>query len=213
MIEIIAHRGYWKSKKESNTIEAFEKAFSINISIETDIRDYEKKLVIAHDLPNVDSSNLELVFSRYNKYSCSGTLAINIKSCGLASTLRAILKQFNITNYFVFDMAVPDIINYIKEDLNFYTRQSEYELHPSFYEQAKGVWLDSFNKIWYDEVIINSHLLNNKRIAFVSPELHNRDHIELWEFIKRNKFHLSNKLILCTDLVDQAIKYFYEDKN
>jgi len=56
-----------------------------------------------------------------------------------------LLAAYKITNYFVFDMAVPDGIIYARLNMTTYTRQSEYESVPPFYELAEGVWLDEFN--------------------------------------------------------------------
>ena len=38
-MRILAHRGFWNSKEERNSIVAFEKAFQNGFGIETDIRD------------------------------------------------------------------------------------------------------------------------------------------------------------------------------
>ena len=51
-MEIISHRGYWKSVKEKNTEIAFSRSFALNYGTETDLRDCLGKLVISHDMPN-----------------------------------------------------------------------------------------------------------------------------------------------------------------
>ena len=34
-------------------------------------------------------------------------------------------------------------------------------------EEIKGVWLDSFESIWYDKDLILNHTLNNKKVCIV----------------------------------------------
>ena len=99
-------------------------------------------------------------------------------------------------------MAVPDIIGYIQEDLNFFTRQSEYENNPSFYDQANGVWLDEFKGHWINEEVIMEHINNGKKVVIVSPELHGRKYLQEWQnykqIIKNNNLD-DNDLMICTD--------------
>jgi hypothetical protein len=57
---------------------------------------------------------------------------------GYRSSCVKALETYNITNYFLFDMSVPDALVYIRQGgFNVYTRQSEYEKEPSFYSEAK----------------------------------------------------------------------------
>ena len=39
MIEILAHRGFWREKKEQNSLASLAKAFEMGFGIETDLRD------------------------------------------------------------------------------------------------------------------------------------------------------------------------------
>ncbi|EOW0926690.1 hypothetical protein ACN2DH_001486 [Campylobacter upsaliensis] len=39
MIEILAHRGFWREKNEQNTLASLAKAFDMGFGIETDLRD------------------------------------------------------------------------------------------------------------------------------------------------------------------------------
>ena len=47
IINIISHRGFWKEKKEQNTLESFKKAFQSGFGVETDIRDSQNELVVS----------------------------------------------------------------------------------------------------------------------------------------------------------------------
>ncbi|WP_232086808.1 PI-PLC domain-containing protein [Helicobacter winghamensis] len=119
------------------------------------------------------------------------------------------LEKYNIQNYFVFDMSIPDALGYIKLGFNLFTRQSEYEKNPSFYNEAKGVWLDEFHSHWINEQIIKEHLNNNKQICIVSPDLHKRDYQKEWQEYKEIEVKLNGaNLMLCTDKVIEARRFF-----
>ena len=105
-------------------------------------------------------------------------------------------------------MSVPDTIGYIKNNIRFFSRQSEFEPKPIFYKECAGVWLDCFNSIWYNSRLIKEHIKNNKTVAIVSTDLHKRDPDQLWEFLRRTKIHYSDKVILCTDIPEKATNYF-----
>lgn len=45
-------------KNEQNKLVAFKRAINFGFGIETDIRDFNGKLVISHDLPNINSIKL-----------------------------------------------------------------------------------------------------------------------------------------------------------
>lgn len=208
-MEIISHRGYWKSIEEKNSKEAFERSFELGFGTETDIRDYKGELVISHDIADSTCMKLEAFLKLYIKYTNPNlTLALNVKSDGLQTKLFEQLKAFGIKNYFVFDMSIPDTIGYLNNRLPFFSRQSEYEKNPIFYENCSGIWLDIFEGNWYDEEIVLGHLNNHKKVAIVSSELHKRSANELWTFIKSNELHTKDNIILCTDIPEEAKQYF-----
>ncbi len=211
-MQIISHRGYWKIEKEKNTNVAFERSFSLNFGTETDLRDYTGNLVISHDIANSNCIIADEFFSIYKQYTQSLTLALNIKADGLQDELFKLLELYNIHNYFVFDMAIPDTIGYIKKGIRFYSRQSEYELHPAFYDDCSGIWLDAFHNTWYSNKLIEEHLDKNKQVAIVSPELHKRDHLELWKQLKKNSLHHADDVLLCTDIPEEAQLFFNDVK-
>jgi len=205
---IISHRGYWQQVHEKNGIAAFERSFSLGFGAETDLRDHREQVVISHDMAGESSMSLDELFSIFNRYDTALPLALNIKADGLQQKLKAALQQFDIKNYFVFDMSVPDTIGYMDAGINFFSRQSEYEPQPAFYSQCKGIWLDSFKDIWYTNDLIRDHLDRDKQVAVVSPELHKRNHLSLWHQLKENKLYRSDNLVLCTDIPEQAAGFF-----
>lgn len=208
---ILSHRGYWVEESEKNHPIAFERSFSLGFGTETDIRDYKGELVISHDIADVNSISVKDFFEIYNKYDTSLPLALNIKADGLHVKLRDLLKKHNITNYFVFDMSVPDGLGYLKNDLNVFTRQSEYETEPSYYNSAIGIWLDEFHGHWITKTIIETHIKNKKQICIVSPDLHKRSYMSEWMHYKEMEKELGiNNLMLCTDFPEEAKEFFSE---
>ncbi|MGL9773852.1 MAG: hypothetical protein ACR5LG_07815 [Sodalis sp. (in: enterobacteria)] len=108
-------------------------------------------------------------------------------------------------------MSIPDLIAYKNEGLTFFVRFSEYEPESGLLEEAAGVWLDGFKETIVDKELISSFLHRNKKVCLVSPELHAREHLAVWEKIKRmpNSIVSSNNFLLCTDLPDDATRFFY----
>lgn len=209
---ILAHRGYWRKLSERNTEEALKKAFSKGYGIESDIRDYDGKLVISHDLANKNCMPAEELFKELAKYNNKLCFAINIKADGLGEELLKLLKGNNITNYFCFDMSVPQMIYYCENNFNVFARQSEYESEPlPLYKESQGVWVDAFyNDIWVTEELISKHIKNGKKICLVSPELHSQPHLNFWKKLK--SFNLDySKVILCTDVPDEANEFFNKE--
>ena len=207
-MRIISHRGYWRTPSEKNTINAFQRSFDLGFGTETDIRDLAGEIVISHDLPNVDEIRLEKFLALVNSYenAHSLTLALNIKSDGLLMPLKATLAEYKNLDIFVFDMSVPDSRPYLNSDLTTFMRMSEVEKTVAWLDQADGIWLDGFSSIWYDWNVLQKLLNNGKKICVVSPELHGRDHTELWSLL--TSFNQNQSLILCTDLPEAAASFF-----
>lgn len=206
---VLSHRGFWLNQAEKNSLVAFERSFSLGIGVETDIRDWDGRLVISHDLPNCDSIPFENFISLYLQYPLRPILALNIKADGLQNELEGILNKFDVKNYFLFDMAVPDGLLYIKRGLNTFTRHSEYEPVPPYYAMAQGVWLDEFESHWLTDETIKKHLSMGKAICIVSPELHNRPFEKEWAHYRELEKEIgTDRLILCTDLPERAKEFF-----
>lgn len=207
MMKIIAHRGMWLKPEEKNTIPAFERALQNGFGIETDFRDFNGELVISHDPAGLGSIKAQSFFDLCSHYPSVGPHAINIKSDGLQRLLNPYLAKWPIQDYFVFDMSVPDSLEYVKSKINTFTRVSEYEAYQDFDGKATGVWLDGFKSEWYRVEEIIYYLTLGKSVAIVSSELHGRDHQSLWAIIK-SLYTKDMPLMLCTDLPLKARKYF-----
>ncbi|MGH2328079.1 hypothetical protein ACRCD5_07155 [Campylobacter taeniopygiae] len=207
---ILSHRGLWYHHHEKNTFEAFKKSFSADFGIETDLRDYKEEISVSHDMANENCLALEELFSLYVKNCKNLPLALNIKADGLQLMLKKLLDKYKISNYFVFDMSVPDALTYIDLNFNVFTRQSEYEINPSFYDKACGVWMDEFYSHWIDENTLKKHLDNNKLVCIVSPELHKRDYQKEWQEYKNmdKKYGFVDRVMICTDYPEKAKEFF-----
>jgi hypothetical protein len=212
-MNIIAHRGLWNQISPQNSLQSFSMALDMNFGIELDIRDNQGQIVIAHDALLVDRQTPLCEFlSLYNSKSSNQFLAFNIKSSGLAESLSEIISLHTIQNYAFFDMATPDLLDYIKYDLKVLCRFSEYEqLNEHILKLSNGIWVDTFTDHTssvkhIDEILRNLSLLR-KIICLVSPELHGHKHIETWELYKQ-KLKGYNNLYLCTDYPDEARSFF-----
>lgn len=210
-MKIISHRGYWKDLEEKNQFIAFERSFKLGFGTETDIRDYQGELVISHDIADKSSLKLEILFELYHKINPTLPLALNVKADGLQCKLKELLNKYEINNYFLFDMSIPECLQYVRQGFNIYTRQSEYEINPSFFNEANGIWLDEFHGHWINKEIIQ-HYNISKKICIVSPDLHKRDYYETWNDYKLIEKELNtDKIAICTDYPEEA-KIFFENK-
>ena len=206
---VLSHRGYWKKTHEKNLPIAFERSFSLGFGTETDIRDYKGELVISHDIADEKCISVKEMFEIYNKYDDTLPLALNIKADGLQVKLKELLEEHKITNYFVFDMSVPDGLGYIKQSLKAFTRESEYEKIPSFYDESCGIWLDEFQGHWITKEVLEKHIKNNKQICIVSPDLHKREYKKEWQHYKTIEKELGiNNMMICTDFPEIAKEFF-----
>ncbi|MCA5972265.1 MULTISPECIES: phosphodiesterase [Pseudomonas] len=203
-MQIISHRGYWLQKPERNLPEAFHRSFDLGFGTETDVRDVAGQLVISHDMPAGGELTLNGLLDIMAGRNLP--LAINVKADGLAQALAATFARYGHTNWFTFDMAVPDMRSYLNANLTTYTRLSDVEPSPAWLEQAAGVWLDGFEGEWFSNQVIGDLLSLGKRICVVSPELHGRGHDALWQQLL--EFRSQDRLTLCTDFPADAATFF-----
>ena len=204
-MQVISHRGYWKTANEKNTHAAFSRSFGLGYGTETDVRDLNGQLVISHDMPTHPVMTLSEYLADLRSFDHHGGLiqALNIKADGLAKELAIKMKNC-IQPWFVFDMSVPDMIQHIRAGNPTFARMSEYEDFPvKLQNQIKGIWLDAFHSTWYSVDVIESMLKNGLQVCVVSPELHGRaDHEDLWRSLRSVSTY--DGLILCTDLPESA---------
>ncbi|MDC4226495.1 MAG: hypothetical protein MPW15_20170 [Candidatus Manganitrophus sp.] len=133
---------------------------------------------------------------------------MNVKADGLHERLDQMLQAHGVDNYFVFDMALPDTFGYLKKRMPFAVRLSEYEDGKHLLKYTNTVWLDAFEREWYSIADISALLNSGKRVCVVSPELHRRSHVQLWERLASVPAGLAKNLYMCTDLFEQAQEAF-----
>lgn len=201
---ILSHRGYWIDPREKNTEEAFRRSFDLGFGTETDIRDCLGALVVAHDMPIGSETTLEKFLSVLDNRELP--LALNVKADGLVSEIKRVLDAASVRNYFVFDMSIPDMIQYLETGLPVFTRLSEYEREASCYSLCAGVWLDSFRGTWFDERLVKGLLDDGKQVCVVSPELQGRDPVGTWEMLRGLADR--SEIMICTDFPERAREFF-----
>lgn len=208
-MRILSHRGYWKTAVEKNSPVALERSFSCGFGTETDIRDCLGELVISHDPPHQGALRAAELFELHRRLGPSLPLALNIKADGLQAMLLDLLTTYDVQDFFVFDMAIPDAAGYLRHGIRFFTRQSEWEPDPPCYAAAAGVWLDAFQSEWYDTDTIVRHLDHGKQVCVVSPDLHGREHRGLWDRLAASSIAKHPDLMLCTDFPEDARDAFH----
>lgn len=209
---ILAHRGLFFNEQEKNSAKALERALNEGFGIETDLRDLNGEVVIAHDPPksNTRPPSFEWLLRTINSSISSGRIALNIKSDGLAPLIEALIQssKVNSRHIFTFDMSVPDTVYYLKSTIPFYSRASERELCPVFQEEATGIWVDSFDGSCQQVKLAKDFIAKGMRVTIVSPELHGRDHESVWDEILDSRICFSPLFEICTDYPMEADKKF-----
>jgi len=108
-------------------------------------------------------------------------------------------------------MSVPDGLGYLKQNIKAFTRESEYEKLPSFYDESCGIWLDEFQGHWITKEVIEKHVKNGKQICIVSPDLHKREYKKEWQHYKEIEKQLGiTNLMMCTDYPEMAKEFLDE---
>lgn len=212
---ILSHRGYWTLEKEKNTILAVERAIENGYGLEIDVRDYCGELIISHDVPK---SNEVFSFDKFlnilKKYSNNSRIALNIKSDGLQGLLTSALpalKQLN-SQFYVFDMSFPETFRFYNANISLYTRVSEYENNTQILKMGHGVWVDNFSGDFNQIEVSLKFIKQKKRVAFVSPELHGRDHIPVWSMLKERGLHKYENFEICTDYPADCKNFFGDER-
>jgi hypothetical protein len=208
-MRILSHRGYWKTSSEKNTGPAFTRSFQLGFGTETDIRDLNGELVVSHDPPVGQPLRLAEFVELYKGSGDGLPLALNIKADGLQTDLKKAFDRFEVRDYFVFDMSIPDTLQYLSVDVPVYTRESEHERQPAFYHAAAGIWMDCFDGEWMTAADIRRRLNDGKKVCLVSPELHRRPYQTLWDNLRDWGLHRDDSLMICTDYPEQAREFFH----
>jgi hypothetical protein len=202
-MKIISHRGYWKVPAEKNTVEAFRRSFDLGFGTETDFRDLAGKLVVSHDPPTGGEMSADALFDLMRDRSLP--MALNIKADGNAAAMRDAALRAGLSDWFVFDMSVPDTLMHLKLGNPVFGRLSELEPDGPLVRRCPGIWLDAFEGRWFGTDLIEALLARGQRVCLVSPELHKRAHLDFWSMLK--PLASREGLILCTDLPENAASF------
>ncbi len=205
---ILAHRGLWSHEEQQNTKLSITNALRSGFGVETDLRDHLGTVVVSHDpvKKGVSPLSFEEVLAEYHSKKYSGLLALNIKSDGLAPAVAKLLGHYELTNYFVFDMSIPDTMSYAKEDVRFALRVSDYEPQHDLHKSACCIWLDSFSASYDRKLAGIASLMKLNDVYIVSPELHNRPFTNVWKQLRAAD--IGSEVGLCTDHSAQAAEFF-----
>lgn len=200
------------TESEKNTQVALRRALDEGFGIETDLRDFDGRVIISHDPPLASPlpTSLQWLLKQIVSVSSACRIGLNIKSDGLSAMIESELKAAEIDSnqFFVFDMSVPDSLSYLKGALPIYSRISDYEPVPTFPDKSKGVWIDNFSGSFQQVKCAKDFINQGVRVAIVSPELHHRNRENVWNEIQTAELHLSPLFELCTDFPVEAAKRF-----
>ena len=207
-MNIIAHRGQWDKPEHKNTMPAFEKAIKNGYGIETDVREYNGKLVLSHDIADSSSVSCSKLFEYYTKNESNAYLALNVKEDGIQRIIQGLLCEYAIKNYFFFDMSVPEMVVYREMGIPFFTRRSDIEHELVLYSDAAGVWVDAFYDDWDMISAIAKHLEDRKMVSLISPEIHKKNEKKIWEELRSSGIADRTGFFLCTDYPQKAEEFF-----
>lgn len=208
-MKILSHRGLWRAASEKNTSEAFIRSFDAGFGTETDFRDLDGQLVIAHDPPRAGAMSAETFFALHEARDPGLPLALNVKADGLQGMIADLLPRFAVPDAFVFDMSIPDMLSWFKVGVPVFTRHSDVEPEPLLAERCAGIWLDGFRSDWWDMDTIGRHLDAGLRVCIVSPDLHGRSYLPVWDRLAEAADRIgTDDIMLCTDFPQAAKEHF-----
>ena len=189
---IFAHRGFWDSKVPQNSRESFVNASTLGFSIETDLRSVGSEIVVSHDSPLKESTlNAESIFDFNSRF------ALNIKSDGIAEYFLNKREWLGETKSFFFDGSIPELYKYKNAGLPVALRLSEIEKELPWV--CETIWLDSFNSDWWIEGNQLSALSEKYFVIVVSPELHGREYLKVWDKTMESILKGNHNIGICTD--------------
>jgi glycerophosphoryl diester phosphodiesterase len=198
-MHIYAHRGLWQGTHSlQNTAVAIEDAFESGFGVEIDLWKILDRICVTHD---GESSEFEFskfleIWSRHSHLP----VAFNVKTDGIANQLSRRNYRFEKPSFF-FDMSFPELVKFKKENLPLGLRISELEPVDTRIKAEEIFWLDSFYSDWWIQEFAAVESIFDKSVI-VSPELHNRDHLGVWNFLKEQK-----PFGICTDFPIELLEF------
>lgn len=123
--------------------------------------------------------------------------ALNLKCDGLSAEIGTHLDLLLKKGSFVFDGSIPEMLRYRRESIPLALRLSEFERDLAW--DSDTLWLDSFESDWWLEDPQFLLEMHDKTIVIVSPEIHGRDPVKVWNFLAENWKNTKVKFAICTD--------------
>lgn len=174
--------------------------------METDIRNIAEAIIIGHDIVDNKCTFTDFL-QAYSSFEFSAnnpsSLLLNIKADGLAASIANLLDEFQVQQYFCFDMSVPESLSYEKHSLNHLVRFSEYEDNAMLVRSLnpRGIWVDSFHGRLYNIETLIHFIDVAPNFFIVSPELHKRPITDDYlEWLERLYGKIGVCLNVCTDV-------------
>lgn len=171
--------------------------------------------MVEHDLPDESALPISAFFDCFKEHRQAGKLALNIKGDGLASVLKEKLDELQITEYFCFDMSVPDTLQYLASKVTFYCRCSDLEPFVPLSRDRAGIWFDALMEGNADIEQAIEALKRGEESCLVSPELHGRPYVSVWKDwknrLEKETENILTDLAVCTDFPDDFDAFFNGD--
>ncbi len=180
-----------------------------NFGTEIDIRTLNNKLILNHE-----PFKKAVLLSTYLKKFNHKFLILNVKEEGIESLILNYIRKYKIKNYFLLDVTVPKIFQFIKskKKLNLCLRISKFEKLSNlnfFHKKISWVWIDTFD----NEIPLNirdlKYLSKRFKLCLVSPELIKTNNINLIKFIKLNSKKLNFFSAVCSKKTNYWKKFGY----
>ena len=180
-----------------------------NFGVEVDVRSINKKLILNHE-PFQKATSLDTFLKKFNHKF----LILNVKEEGIENLILNYVKKNRIKNYFLLDVTVPKIFQFIKNKKknNLCLRISKFEKLNQlnfFNKKIEWIWVDTFdNKIPLNINDLEGYSKKFK-LCLVSPELVKTNNIDVIKFIKINKYKLNFFSAVCSKNIKTWEKYGY----
>ena len=189
-MEVILHR--------RNTIQELMTT-STKYGAEIDLRAFKNRIIVQHD-PFIKGED----FEKWIKFYKHGTLILNIKEEGIEFEVINILRKNNIENFFLLDQSFPYLLKLIKSgEYRTALRISKFESINNAFNlklKAKWIWMDYFERFYYEKEDVQKLKSYGYQICLVSPEL--------LGYKKKETIRISKKIINQDYLIDAVCTKF-----
>lgn len=185
------------------------KSLDKNFGVEIDIRTLNNKLILNHE-----HSKKGILLSSYLKKFNHKFLILNVKEEGIESLILNYLKKYKIKNYFLLDVTVPKIFQFVKskKKLDLCLRISKFEKLSNlnfFHKKISWVWIDTFDNEIPLKIKDLKYYSKRFKLCLVSPELVKTNNINLIKFIKFNRNKLNFFSAVCSKKINNWKKFGY----